>query len=133
MLFIKILRRIKGRRRWWRQGLCSYNMRWWCCCLVVHERCAIRCQIITTNVQRTCNEIRKTYCSEFVNGAKQVAEVKPVEQSVETEEEPLHEEKEEKVVKVETRLQEGWMRWVIEFVDISWFAETQAKAINMMD
>ena len=61
----------------------------------------------TTNVQRTCNEIRKTYCSEFVNGAKQVAEVKPVEQLVETEEEPLHEEKEEKVMKVETRLQEG--------------------------
>ena len=47
--------------------------------------------------------------------------------------ENMDEEKEEKVVKVETRLQEGWMRWVIEFVDIGWFAETQAKAINMMD
>ena len=31
---------------------------------------------------------------------------------------------------MEARLQEGWMQWVIEFVDIGWFAETQAKAIK---
>lgn len=33
-------------------------------------------------------------------------------------------------MKIEAGLQEGWMQWVIEFVDIGWFAETQAKAIK---